>query len=183
MAIQTDDRVVIETPAGRRRRNLIFAVIVTGVLAVVAADRSDGTFGLVIGLAGLVFFGPLTLAMLLRAMRNRPALILDADGFTDYGSMISAGYVPWQEVQRIEERAFRRRVFVAIKVIDPAAFRARQSAWHRFLLRVNGPMAAGDILIPDNVLPMSPAALVKTMRQMHRAAQRRAHSGGTGKRA
>ena len=179
MAIQTDDRVVIETPAGRRGRQLIFGIIVTGVLVVVAADRSDGSVGLVIGLAGLVIFGPFTAAMLIRATRNRPALILEADGFTDYGSLISAGYVPWREVARIEERVFRRRAFVAIKLIDRAAFLARQSAWHRFLLRINGPTAAGDILIPDNVLPVGTAALVKTMRQMQRAAQRRAPGGGT----
>jgi len=68
-------------------------------------------------------------------------------------------------------------------VTDPAAFRSRQSAWHRFLLRVNGPMAAGDILIPDNVLPMRPAELVKTMQRLHRAAQRRTSSEGTDRRA
>ena len=45
---------------------------------------------------------------------------------------------------------------VTVTVTDQAAFRARQSAWHRLLLRINGPMSAGDILIPDNVLPMSP---------------------------
>ena len=45
---------------------------------------------------------------------------------------------------------------MTVTVTDQAAFRARQSAWHRLLLRINGPMSAGDILIPDDVLPMSP---------------------------
>ena len=139
--------------------------------------------GLFIGLVGLLIFGPITISRLLRVARNRPVLILDADGFTDHGSLISAGYVPWQEVQRIDHRRFRRRVFVTVTVTDQAAFRARQSAWHRVLLRIDGPMSAGDILIPDNVLPMSPAELVKRMRQLHRAAQRRTHSGGTDRRA
>jgi hypothetical protein len=179
MATATDDRIVIETPPQKRRRRTILGIILTVVGVVLISDRSSGTFGLALGLIVLVFFGPLTLVMLVQAIRNRPALILDADGFTDHGSLISAGYVPWQEVASIEERAFRRRVFVAIKVTDRAAYLARQSAWHRFLLRVNGPMAAGDILIPDNVLPMSPAELVKTMRRLQRAAQRSAHRGGT----
>jgi hypothetical protein len=173
MAIQTDDRIVVETPPRKRRRPAVIGSVVTVMLVAVVADRADGIFGLVIGLAGLVFFVPYTLAMLLRAMRNRPALVLDADGFTDHGSLISAGYVPWREVQRIEEHPVRRRVFVAVTVSDRAAFLARQSAWHRFLRRINGPMTAGDILIPDNVLPMRPAELVKTMRRLHRAAQRR----------
>jgi hypothetical protein len=182
MAIQPDERIVVETSLRQRRRMTGLGIVLTAVAAALILVRPYGNVGLVLGLACLVIFGPIAISRLLRVMRNRPVLILDADGFTDYGSLISAGYVPWQEVQQIEERAFRRRVFVTIKVTDPAALRARQSAWHRFLLRVNGPMAAGDILIPDNVLPMRPAALVKTMRQMQRAAERRAHSGGTGKR-
>jgi hypothetical protein len=179
MATQTGDRVVIETPPRKRRRLYVLPTIVSFVAVVLIADRSDKTFGLILGVVILVFFGPLALVMLLRGVRNRPALVLDADGFTDHGSLISAGYVSWQEVAQIEERAFRRRVFVTVKVTDQAAFLARQSAWHRFLRRVNGPMAAGDILIPDNVLPMRPAELVKTMRRLQRAAQR---SGGPDRR-
>jgi hypothetical protein len=178
MAIQTDDRIVVETPARRRRRNLILGIVATVLGAGLVANRSGGDLGLVIGLILLVFIGPITLVLLGRALSNKPALVLDADGFTDRASLISAGYVRWQDVQRIEERPFRRRVFVTITVTDRAAFLARQSAWHRFLHRINGPTAAGDILIPDRVLPMSPAALVKTMRQMQRAAQRRARGGG-----
>jgi hypothetical protein len=183
MAIQTDDRIVVDPPARRRRRNLIFGIAATLLGAGVVANGSGGTFGLVIGLILLVFFGPVTLVMLGRALSKNPVLVLDADGFTDNASLISAGYVSWQDVQRIEERPFRRRVFVAITVTDRAAFLAGQSAWHRFLHRINGPTAAGDILIPDNVLPMSPAALVKTMRQMQRAALRRSPSEGTGRKA
>jgi hypothetical protein len=179
MATQTGDRVVIETPPRKRRRLLVLPGIVSFVGVVLVADRSDKIFGLVLGLVILAFFGPLTLAALIRTVRNRPALVLDADGFTDHGSLISAGYVPWREVAQIDERAFRRRVFVTVKVTDPAAFLARQSAWHRFLRRVNGPTAAGDILIPDNILPMRPAELVKTMRRLQRAAQR---SGGPSRR-
>jgi hypothetical protein len=172
MTTQSDERIVIETPSRKRRRLLVWPAIVSLVGIALIADRSDGIFGLVLGAIVLAFFGPLAFAMLLRIVRNRPALVLDADGFTDHGSPISAGYVPWPEVQQIEERVYRRRIFVAIKVTDPAAFLARQSAWNRFLRRINGPTAAGDILIPDNVLPMPPAELVKTMRRMQRAGRR-----------
>jgi hypothetical protein len=159
-------------------------IIVTAIAAALVATRPGRDVGLVIGLLGLVFFGPLTIALVLRAVRNRPALILDADGFTDHGSLISAGYVSWQEVQEIDERRVgRRRVFVTVKVTDPDAFRARQPAWRRLLYRINGRTAAGDILIPDNVLNMRPEELVKTMRRLHRAAKRRARGGGSGRRA
>lgn len=183
MAIQSDERIVVETPVRQRRRMGGLGLSLTAISVGLLIFRPHGDLGLVIGLVGLVLFGPVTFSRLVRAARNKPVLILDADGFTDQGSLISAGYVPWQEVQQIDHRPFRRRVFVTVTVTDPAAFRARQSAWHRLLLRINGPTAAGDILIPDNVLPMRPAELVKTMRRLHRAAQRRTHSGGTDRRA
>jgi hypothetical protein len=183
MAIQPDDRIVVEIPPRQRLRFVPMGIIVTGICAALVGVQPGGYVGLAVGLLGLVLFGPLTLALLLRTFRNRPVLILDADGFTDYGSLISAGYVPWQEVQQIDERRYGRRIFVTVKVTDPEAFRARQPAWRRLLYRINGRTAAGDILIPDDLLPMRPAELIKTMRRLHRAAQRRAVSGGTDRRA
>jgi hypothetical protein len=183
MANSPDDRIVIETPARQRWRLPSQGIVLTVLSAVLVVARSDGDVGLILGLVGLVLFGPITLALLVRATRNKPALILDADGFTDHASPISVGFVPWQEVQRIEDRLFRRRVFVTVTVTDRAAFRARLPAWHRLVLRLNGPMVAGDILIPDSVLPITPAALVKTMRRLHRAAQRSAPRGDTNRRA
>ena len=183
MAIQSDDRIVIETPAGRRWRPAVLGSVLTVLSAALAADRPGGDFGLVIGLVALVICGPIALALLVRAIRNKPTLILNANGFTDQSSLLGAGFVRWQEVQRIEDRLFRRRVFVTVTLTDRAAFRARLPAWHRLILRLNGPMAAGDILIPDSVLSMSPAALVKTMRRLQRAAERPAPGGGTKRRS
>jgi len=158
-------------------------IIATGIAAGLVGVQPGGDFGLAIGLLGLVLFGPITVAILLRAIRNRPVLIMDADGFTDHGSLIAAGYVPWAEVQLIEQRRFGRRLFVAVTVTDPAALRARQPAWRRLLHRVNGRTTAGDIFIPDTVLPMSTTELARTMRRLHHAAQRRANSRGTRRRA
>jgi len=183
MAIQSDDRIVIETPSGRRWRPAVQGIVLTVLSAALVVTGSGGGPRLVIGLIGLVLFGPITLALLVRAVRNTPVLILDADGFTDRTPPLGVGFVRWQEVQRIEDRLFRRRVYVTVKLIDREAFRARLPAWHRLILRLNGPMTAGDILISDSVLSMSSAALVKTMRRLHRAARRPAPGGGANRRA
>jgi hypothetical protein len=175
--------IVVETPAGQRRRLAALGVIMTAASALLVAIRSDGNVGLAVGLLGLVFFGPVTLALLVRALRNHPVLILDADGFTDRSTLIAAGPVAWPDVSRIDERPFMNRVFVAVTLIDPAAFRARQSAWRRLVIHLNRRLVRGDIFIPDNVLPMPPAELVKTMRRLQRAAQRHGHGGGTDRRA
>ena len=98
MAIESDDRIVVETPAARRRRLTFLGIIVTGVSAVAVIDRSAGTSAWSIGLLGLCSFGPITFLLLLRAIRNRPVLTLDADGFTDRSTLVSPGFVPWREV-------------------------------------------------------------------------------------
>ena len=81
--------------------------------------------------------------------------------------------MPWPDVSRIDKRPFRNRVFVAVTLADPAAFRARQPAWRRLVVQLNRRLVRGDIFIPDTVLPMPPAELVKTMRRLQLAAQRR----------
>lgn len=174
---------VVETPAGQRRRLVAIGVIMTAASAFLVAIRSDGDVGLAVGLLGLVFFGPITLALLVQGLRNRPVLILDADGFTDRSTFIAAGPVPWPDVSRIDKRRFMNRVFVAVTLADPAAFRARQPAWRRLVIQLNRRLVRGDIFIPDTVLPMAPAELVKTMRRLQLAAQRRTHRGGTDRRA
>jgi hypothetical protein len=179
MATQSEDRVVVETPSKKRWRLPSFGICVTVVAAALVGFQSRGNFGLVVGTIGLVIFAPITVASLIRAVRNRPVLVLDASGLTDRSSLVGGGFVPWQEVQRIEDRQVRRRIFVTVKVTDRAAFLARQPAWRRLLRRLNGEMTAGEILIPDSMLPMRPAELVSTMRQMQRAAQRK----GTSRRA
>src|SRR5690349_10631668 len=120
MASSPDDRIVIETPARQRWRLPSQGIVLTVLSAVLVVARSGGDVGLIVGLVGLVLFGPITLVLLVRATRTKPALILDADGFTDHASLISVGFVPWQEVQRIEDRLFRRRVFVTVTVTDRA---------------------------------------------------------------
>ena len=165
MAIPSGERIVIETPTRKRWRLASLGLAVTVLSAALVANRS-GHVEVILGLVGLVLFGPITVASLVRAVRNRPVLVLDADGFTEHTSLISGGFVSWQEVQRVEDRLFRRRVFVTVKLTDREAFRARQPTWRRLLLRINGPMAAGEVLIPDSMLPMRPAELVKTMQRL-----------------
>jgi len=70
----------------------------------------------VVGVLGLVFFGPLTLSLLLRAARRTPVLILDGDGFTDHATLAAAGFVRWEDVHRVSEQPFAGRIFVTVTV-------------------------------------------------------------------
>ena len=45
-----------------------------------------------------MFFGPITLALLIRALRNHPVLILDAEGFTDRSTVMKRTARWWPAV-------------------------------------------------------------------------------------
>jgi hypothetical protein len=164
MAIPQRERVVVSTPSGQRRRLAVIGIIMTGLSAALVVTQPYGILGLAVGAAALVFFGPLTVSLVIRAVRHTPVLILDADGFTDRATVTGAGRVLWQDVHRVEERPFMGRVFVTVTVRDPAAFRRRLPAWRRPFLWINQHLVGGDVFIPDSVLPMPAQDLVKMMR-------------------
>jgi|SRR5450755_2837626 hypothetical protein len=180
MTIQQGERIVVGTPARQRWRLAVIGIVMTGLSAALAVTRPYGDLGLVVGVLGLVFFGPLTLSLLLRAARRTPALILDGDGFTDHATLAAAGFVRWEDVHSVSEQPFAGRIFVTVTVTvaDRAAFRRRLPAWRRPFLRINQHLAGGDVFIPDSVLPMPPGDLVKMMRTFRHEARNRSHGHG-----
>src|SRR5450755_1072375 len=116
MTIQQGERIVVGTPARQRWRLAVIGIVMTGLSAALAVTRPYGDLGLVVGVLGLVFFGPLTLSLLLRAARRTPALILDGDGFTDHATLAAAGFVRWEDVHSVSEQPFAGRIFVTVTV-------------------------------------------------------------------
>ena len=173
MTTQQADDVIVSTPVRQRWRQAVIGIIMTAVSAALVATQPYGTLGLVVGIIGLVFFGPATLILAYRAIRRTPALILGPDGFTDRSTITCAGFVPWREVHKIEEQAFRARVFVTVTVKDPAAFRRRLPVWRRPLSWMNRGLVSGDVHIPESVLPVPASELVQTMRSLRRRAHAR----------
>jgi hypothetical protein len=173
MATQHADDVVIRTPARQRWRQGGIGMILTGVSAVLVATQPYGVLGLVVGIVGLLFFGPVTVVLLYRAVRRSPALVLSASGFTDRSTIVCAGFVPWRDVHSIDEQAFRGRIFVTVTMKDRAAFRRQLPAWRRPLAWMNQSLVAGDVHIPESVLPVTSAELVRMMRSLRHQAHAR----------
>jgi len=175
MTIQQGERIV-GTPAGQRWRLALIGLIMTGLSAALAVTRPYGDLGLAVGVIGLVFFGPITISLLLRAVRRTPVLV--GDGFTDHATLAAAGFVRWDEVHSVSEQPFAGRIFVTVTVKDRAAFRRRLPAWRRPFLWMNQHLVRGDVFIPDSVLPMPPGDLVKMMRTFRHEARNRSHGQG-----
>jgi hypothetical protein len=128
-----------------------------------------GLLFVVVGALGSLFFVPSTAYLLGQAARRGPAVILSTRGFTDHASAIGVGFVPWSEVTSIRTRSVRGRAFVAVKIRDPRAVLARQSAWRRALLRLNRKWFSGDVFIPETVLPISAKELISLMNEKRSA--------------
>jgi hypothetical protein len=59
-------------------------------------------------------------------IRNGPGLIIDNTGFTDYTSILAAGYIPWSEVKAIKPITLSGKKCIAVILKNPDAFLERQ---------------------------------------------------------
>lgn len=170
--------VAVSAPPGQWWRVAVAALIMTGVAAVLAVTQPYGGLGLGVGVAGLAFFAPLSLLLVIRAVRRAPALVLGPAGFTDHSTAAAAGFVAWADVDRIDERVFMGRGVVCVTMLDPVAFRRGQPLGRRLLHGINGHLVPGDVLIPASVLPMSTTDLIREMRVRQQGAD--GHPGEPG---
>lgn len=91
----------------------------------------------ILGLVTVGFFGWCGIAMLPKLISRKPGLILNACGFWDHSSGISAGFIPWETVRTIESARVERQRFVVVIVSNPREIIARQGWTARFWMGIN----------------------------------------------
>lgn len=67
-----------------------------------------------------------------------PGFTIDDAGFTDNSSAVSAGFIPWSEVEGIDERTILGQHYIRVRTRNPEALIERQrGAFKRFMMRRN----------------------------------------------
>jgi len=67
-----------------------------------------------------------------------PGFTVDDTGFTDNSSAVSAGFIPWSDVEGIDERSILGQQYIRVRVKNPDALIERQKgAFKRFIMRRN----------------------------------------------
>lgn len=124
--------------SGRGSLRPLFAGIVMVLVSIaLLVYATPSTLRATFGWIGLVVFVPLTVFVLLRAVRPRVVLRLAGGGLDDRSSLASVGFVPWDQVVRAVSAQMAGNPMVAVLVTDPEAVLAQMPALRRSGARAN----------------------------------------------
>ncbi|MGI4751619.1 MAG: STM3941 family protein, partial [Janthinobacterium lividum] len=83
---------------------------------------------LVSGIASILFFGFCGFILLKKLQDNNVGLIIDKTGITDNASGISAGHIPWSDINEIKTSQVMNQKFLMILVSNPDTYINRQTS-------------------------------------------------------
>jgi hypothetical protein len=130
--------------------------------------RPENPTDVLAGAAAMLLFGACGIFVIVRIARRAPAVVINDQGILDNASALAAGFIAWDEIEDIREYRFRNQVFLGIFPKQLDAILARQPAWKRQAIRANLALGAAPINIPQVVLPMRVADLLKEIRARFR---------------
>lgn len=116
----------------------------------------DPTKLAIVGYASIVFFGFLAFIFLRKLPDQKPGLIIDETGLTDNSGGLSAGTIPWADIEDISVLEIHKNKMIMIYVKDPQEYINRQSnVIKRKLMHMNNNSYGTPISITTNGLKTS----------------------------
>jgi hypothetical protein len=115
------------------------------------------------------FFGLCFVYAVYRLVVRKPSLILSREGILDNASAVSAGFVRWEEVDRIFYSSMMNQEFVSIALKDTEGFLGRIGGVKATLMRANVGLVGAPINLPANALAVSSAELLKLIQDFRKA--------------
>jgi hypothetical protein len=133
-------------------------------------------FGAIIhfaGLIGIIFFGPLTIALIWRFIRRKPVLSLAPDG-------VIAGpmKIQWDEITAVDIAEYYRQKLLIFKLADPEKLLSSFGLIRRILGRMNLRKLGSPVAFPTSTLAIDTNELINLIERYHAIyAPTRASSG------
>ena len=73
----------------------------------------------IIGLASVLFFGATAVTGSRKLFQQKIGLIIDQEGITDCSSGVSAGFIPWDDIVKIEILTLHNQKFLMLMTKTP----------------------------------------------------------------
>lgn len=135
---------------------LSIVFVLLGVVCIVFSMGEDTPFWAgIIGAITVVFFGLCALYYVKELVIRKPALIISDEGIVDRSSFIGAGFVSWEDIQRIDFFKFNGQLFLSIFTHDKDLIIKRTSGIKRSLNRMNKGLLPSQVNIPAKNLACS----------------------------
>ncbi|MBL7764535.1 MAG: hypothetical protein JNJ58_00440 [Chitinophagaceae bacterium] len=120
----------------------------------------------ILGSIVAIFFGACTILLFKKYQDKKPGLIIDTGGLTDNSSAVSAGFIPWDDIESIHMLTLNRQDFIQIKVSNPQDYIDQQkSSFKRKLMQLNQSTYGSPINITANTLKISSEELFAIIKE------------------
>ncbi|RYU90819.1 hypothetical protein EWM62_09260 [Mucilaginibacter terrigena] len=119
-----------------------------------------------IGIAAIVVFGVVALYIVNKLFDTQAGFVIDNDGFTDNSSMLSVGFVPWEDVLGLNVVDVNRQKIIVVVVNDADGYIRRQpNALSRRIASLNNRMYGSPVAVSANSLRISFDELYKLIQE------------------
>jgi hypothetical protein len=109
---------------------LVFVLLATVMLADAFQLKNQPVtqaFVFLIGLAGILFFGLISIVLSAKLLKNKVGMIISDEGLIDNSSGLPAGFIPWKDIRKINFTATGYHRFLVIIVKKPGKYIERES--------------------------------------------------------
>ena len=111
------------------------------------------TIVFIIGLASVLFFGIVATIIIRKFSDKKPGLIISRQGVTDNSSGVSAGLIPWSDIQEIKISQVMNQKFLMLIVRNPQYyFENVTNPVKRNMMKMNYKTYGSPISISSNAL-------------------------------
>jgi len=149
---------------------LALAMVALGVFLWIKAaqqTRFDPTYGRIGAIVLVVLFAPLGIALSAHVLKRAPALVVDADGIVDSTTLVSAGRVPWHDIETVRTTVVGEERFLTLIVADPEKYVQRGHFLKRRFNALNLRFYGSPVHISANALAISFDGLSAIINQLH----------------
>lgn len=114
---------------------------------------SNATVIFVAGLASVLFFGLVAVTIFRKFLDNKPGLTISAEGIRDNSSGVSAGLIPWADIQEIKISQVMNQRFLMFIVSNPQYYLDKEkNLLKRNAMKLNYKSYGSPISISSNAL-------------------------------
>lgn len=110
-------------------------------------------FLITVGLIGILFFGLIVLVMLPKLFTRKAGLIVADEGLWDNSSGVSAGFVPWSDIKKLNYTFSGTNTFMVLMLKKPDKFIEKQkNPIKKLAMRINCKISGSPIHILVSIL-------------------------------
>ncbi|MDE3237138.1 MAG: hypothetical protein KGO81_14395 [Bacteroidota bacterium] len=107
----------------------------------------------IVGLASILFFGLAAVTIFRKFSDKKPGLVIDRHGITDNSSGVSAGLIPWTDIQEIKVSQVMNQKFLMFIVSNPQDYLDKvTNPLKRNAMKINYKTYGSPISISSNAL-------------------------------